>query len=104
MSEKTEVENKVRKWAELNGWYCWKITPMGKRGFPDHLFFKRFPCLVIIEFKAPGKRVKSGSLQEYVITILLRLGWPVYVVNDPEIGKQILRDLEEKYSERILGS
>ena len=96
--EKEEVENKVKHWAERNGWYCWKFTPMGKRGFPDHLFFSKFPCLVLIEFKAPGR--KPRPLQEYVIGILLRLGWPVYVVEDKDDGIRILK--EER--ERLLGS
>lgn len=100
MSEKTEVENKVREWAEQNRWFCWKITPMGMKGLPDHVFVKKFPCLVFIEFKAPGKGLTEGSLQEYIVGILKKLGWPMYVVNDAEYGKRILRECEE----RILGT
>lgn len=95
MSEKTEVENKVRKWADANGYYSFKLTPMGKRGLPDHWFIGKFPNLVIMEFKAPGKKVAKGSLQEYVIGILRVLQWPVYIVDNPDHGIRILKEAKQ---------
>ena len=95
--EKAAVENPVKAHAERTGWFCFKVTPMGRRGFPDHLFFYRYPTIAIIEFKAEGKSLKVGGLQEYIINLLLKLGWPVYVVNDPEVGKQLLDELKEQH-------
>ena len=59
-SEKTAVENKVRRWAEQNGYFCFKLTPMGMIGLPDHFFFGEFPNLVIMEFKRPGLGTPTG--------------------------------------------
>lgn len=98
--EKSGVEQPVRNWAEKDGWFCFKMTPMGKRGLPDHFFFNKFPCLVIMEFKRPGKKVAKDSIQDYMINILVKLGWPVYIVDNKDDGIRILKT--EKA--RILGS
>ena len=98
--EKQHVEQPVRHWAERNGFVCFKYTPFGKRGIPDHFFFGPFPLLVIIEFKRPGRKVEPGSLQEYTIKILRQLGWPVYVVDNKDDGIRLLKTEKE----RILGT
>jgi len=84
------IENKVVDWAKRNGWYTLKINGMGKKGFPDHFFFASPRLLVMIEFKAPGRKPKP--IQLYIHKILRALQWPVYVVDNVQQGIEILQD------------
>lgn len=91
--EAKQVEGPVVKWAKDNGWLTLKINVLGKRGFPDHFFFTYPRVLVMIEFKAPGK--KPSAIQGYVHRLFLKLGWVVHVVSTKEQGIAILqREME----------
>jgi len=87
-TEFREVERPVVEWAKKNEWYTLKINVQGKIGFPDHFFFGAPRCLVMMEFKAPGKQLKP--IQAYVHKKLAALGWPVHVITSKESGINVL--------------
>lgn len=94
MLEILHVERPVVKWAEENGWFTLKINVIGKRGFPDHLFFAAPRVLVLMEFKRPGS--KLDQLQKWVHGKLDTLGWTVYTVQEVNDGISILREEQER--------
>lgn len=83
----SKIEAIVTKHAKANGWLAYKWTSPANRGVPDRLYFKAGQ-LVIIEFKAPGK--KPTALQTHVHTLLKAQGFWVHVIDNIEEGKQLL--------------
>lgn len=72
----SDVERRACKLAEDRGWQALKLVCVGHKGFPDRWFIKPGPVIVIIEFKAPGKRARK--LQRYVCAMLAKLGFNVH--------------------------
>jgi hypothetical protein len=72
----SDVEKRVVKAAAKKGWWPLKLACIGHRGFPDRWLIKPGPVIVIIEFKAPGKRARK--LQDYVCSKLEHLGFEVH--------------------------
>jgi len=83
------IEGKVTAWAKKNGWLSYKWVSPSNAGVPDRLFFKD-GRVVIIEFKAPGK--KPTPLQSRVIATLRLEGLEVYVIDDYERGINALQE------------
>lgn len=78
-----DVEQAVVEWAEDEGWTQVKMNVRGVRGWPDRFFLFAYPCIVFIEFKAPG----GGSLSEQQIERINDLknrGFDVGVFDDAE--------------------
>ncbi|MCA1807821.1 MAG: hypothetical protein LC687_08260, partial [Actinobacteria bacterium] len=76
----SEIERRVCAQAEKEGWWPLKLVALGHRGFPDRWFirkggFGQGPIIILIEFKAPGKRARK--LQQYVCNQLSELGFEV---------------------------
>lgn len=88
--EALEVEGPVVDWAKKHKWLHLKINGLGKRGFPDQFFFGHPRVLVMMEFKAPGRKPKP--IQKYIHEWLIRLGWPVYIVDRADDGIRILKE------------
>ncbi len=78
----SDLEKRVVKAAEAKGWWALKLVCVGHRGFPDRWFIKPSvteggqPHIIIIEFKAPGKRARK--LQLWVCDKLTRVGFEVH--------------------------
>ena len=72
----SDVEKRACRLAEKAGWQALKLVCVGHKGFPDRWFIKPGPVIVIIEFKAPGKRARK--LQRYVCAMLSKLGFEVH--------------------------
>jgi hypothetical protein len=90
----SDIETRVCKQAEQEGWWALKLVCMGHRGFPDRWFIcgdeEYGPRIVIIEFKAPGKRARK--LQRWVCDRLTRMGFEVHLdIDDYEQAMAILR-------------
>jgi|TARA_R100000656_G_scaffold49921_1_gene40165 hypothetical protein len=82
------IEKKVTEYAKRQGWLSYKWVSPSQRFVPDRLYFKDGD-LVIVEFKAPGKKPTKG--QAILHKILTGAGFPVYVVDDIENGKLLLK-------------
>lgn len=87
----SDLEKRVVKAAEKKGWWALKLVAIGRRGFPDRWFIRGNgePEIIIIEFKAPGKRARK--LQKWVCERLEKIGFEVWWdVDDWELAKDIL--------------
>lgn len=91
----SDLEQRVVKAAEKKGWWALKLVCVGHRGFPDRWFIRKStdsvpePEIVIIEFKAPGKRARK--LQVWVCDKLRKVGFRVHEdVDTWEQAKEIL--------------
>ena len=88
----SDLEKRVVKAAERKGWWALKLTCIGHRGFPDRWFIRPgtdHPEIILIEFKAPGKRARK--LQAWVCNRLREVGLEVYQdIDDWATAKEIL--------------
>ena len=75
----SDLEKRACKAAEDAGWWALKLVCVGHRGFPDRWFIRQGedgPRIIIIEFKAPGKRARK--LQVWVCDKLREIGFEVH--------------------------
>ena len=87
MTEK-DLETKSSSFARARGWLTFKFNSMSQRGVPDRLFFRN-SILLIVEFKAPGK--KPTKLQEVIHKRFRDHGFEVHVIDNLDQAKRILQ-------------
>lgn len=83
------IETRVNAYAKKLGIDQYKFTSPGHRSVPDRLYFPRGGRCFMIEFK----REKGGKLtvgQSNKINRFTELGYPVYVCDSVQQGKDIL--------------
>ena len=80
------IERKVTEYARKQGWISYKWVSPSHRGVPDRQYFKA-GVLIIIEFKAPGKR--PPKLQQSVHRDLAAEGFQVHVIDSIDAGKKL---------------
>lgn len=85
------VEKTVCNRAEMAGWLVRKIEYPGRRGALDRMFIKD-GRVVFIEFKRPGGVL--DPLQEREKERLIRHGAEAYVIDDVEVGLNVLRGMK----------
>lgn len=93
MREK-EVEQKLVKAVKHNGGVCWKFTSPGTAGVPDRIILMPFGKFAFVEVKAPGEIPRP--LQVSRMKLLKRLGFKVFVLDNPEDIEKILKEVMEK--------
>lgn len=86
LEEKTEQD--VVDWWEAQGEIQIKLNIMGRRGWPDRIFFVPGGKPVFIEFKRVKE--KARKLQAYIHKQLREKGYDVYIADTAEQGKAIL--------------
>lgn len=74
-----ELEAKFKKRAESQGAKVWKFVSPGQAGVPDRVVFLPQGKCVFAEIKKPGEGLRP--LQMRVITQLLDLGFPVWLID-----------------------
>lgn len=83
-----EIEGPAKEYAKKRGWWLMKIMMSDRNGVPDDLFIRK-GRVIFIEFKAPGEeptrqqRKRHKEIRDQDI--------PVFVVDDLEVAKTILR-------------
>lgn len=88
MVSERDVQHAVVQHARSKGWMAIKWEPPPNHGgLPDYLFF-RSGNVLMIEFKAPGK--KQRDRQRAVAEIFEKHGFPVHVIDDITKGKQLV--------------
>ncbi len=80
MREK-EIERKLVKAVKAVGGICPKLISPGMNGMPDRLVLLPEGRVGFVEVKAPGRRPRV--LQDNRHKLLRRLGFPVFVLDDP---------------------
>lgn len=87
MAEIPHVQNPVMKYGRSNGWLVHRMAFIGRRGCPDAWFFKR-GTLLIVEFKAPGKKATPQQIKRH--DELRAQGMRVFVIDSAEAGRKLL--------------
>lgn len=88
IDERARVEAPAVRHADSLGLFHIKLTPAGRRGMQDRLFFIPGGRPTLIEFKAPGEELRP--LQRYYFDKLKGLNYDIFEVDRPEDGIRIL--------------
>ena len=83
-----EVEKELVAWWTKRGGLQIKLNILGRRGWPDRIFFPVGGKPVLIEFKRVNQDARA--LQAYVHGELRARGYVVYVCENTNDGKTIL--------------
>jgi hypothetical protein len=84
----SSIEKEAMAYAESRGWFQIKIMRASIRGFPDR-FLVRDGVVILIEFKRHGKGPTVQQTKRH--TELRAHGCTVYVIDNPDEAKRILR-------------
>lgn len=90
MREK-QIESKLVKEVKAVGGICPKLVSPGMDGMPDRMVLLPGCRIGFVEVKAPGKEPRP--LQTHRHLILRRLGFPVFVLDDPEQIPGIIKEV-----------
>ena len=88
MREK-QIESKLVNAVRDAGGMCPKLVSPGTDGMPDRMVLLPGCRIAFVEVKAPGKEPRQ--LQIYRHEQLRSLGFPVFVLDDPERISEILK-------------
>lgn len=84
-----DIETKVVAFAKSLGMLVYKFTSPSRRSVPDRMFITKAGVVFFVEFKRKGEKPTAGQLVE--IEKIRRSKVPVYVVDNVEEGKDIVR-------------
>ncbi len=90
----SEIEKKVKAYAEKMGWIARKFTSPGHRFVPDAIFFRWPARTFFIEFKAPDEKPSKAQFLEH--NTLRHEGFKVYVVDNIGDGMNIIDNETQK--------
>ena len=86
-----DIEKKLVKAVQTAGGICPKFVSPGTDGMPDRIMLLPGGRIGFTEVKAPGK--KPGSLQAKRHKQLQSLGFPVFILDDPDQIPGILEEV-----------
>ena len=89
MREK-QIEKELVNAVKAEGGICPKLICPGMNGMPDRLMLLPGCRIGFVEVKAPGKKPRPLQMNRH--RLLLKLGFPVFILDDPE---QIPKIIEE---------
>ena len=92
MREK-QIESKLVKAVRNVGGMFPKLVSPGTDGMPDRLVLLPGCRIGFVEVKAPGKEPRPLQTQRH--RQLRALGFPVFVLDDPEQVPQIVKEVSE---------
>ena len=90
MREK-QIESKLVKAVRAAGGVCPKFVSPGTDGMPDRLVLLPGCHIGFVEVKAPGKEPRPLQTQRH--KQLRALGFPVFVLDDPEQVPGIIQEV-----------
>ena len=96
MREK-QIEHTLVMAVKAAGGMCPKLVCPGFDGMPDRLVLLPGGRIAFVEVKAPGR--KPRPLQEKRHKQLRELGFPVYVLDDPEQIPEIMNEVVVEWVE-----
>ena len=88
-----DIEKKVCDYAKQVGFLVYKFSSPNHVGVPDRMFVGQYQHVFWIEFKAKGKQ--PTPVQEREARKLIDCGFEVFLVDDVEYGKEIVREQHE---------
>ena len=92
MREKS-IEQKLVKAVKAAGGICPKLIAPGMDGMPDRILLLPGCRIGFVEVKAPGKRPRPR--QRHLHRLLRTLGFPVFVMEDPDQADRIVKEVSE---------
>lgn len=93
-TSEVDIEEKVCKWAQENGWLAPKLQWLNQTGWPDRTFIKDGKA-VFIEFKKPGGM--TSKKQDHWIVQLLSHGMSVGVFDNAKEAIDFLHYEDPKH-------
>ena len=90
LSEK-QIEQKLVKAVKAAGGICPKLVSPGFDGMPDRMVLLPHGRIGFVEVKAPGQSPRP--LQTHRHRLLRGLGFPVFVLDDPERIPAIIEEV-----------
>ena len=88
-----DIEKKVCDYAKQVGFLVYKFSSPNHVGVPDRMFVGQYQHVFWIEFKAKGKQ--PTPVQEREARKLSDCGFEVFLVDDVEYGKEVVREQHE---------
>ena len=82
------VERELCNLCRAAGYWCVKLTVLGRRGFPDRMVLCPGGRIYFVECKRPGAFARAT--QALVHRTLRRLGFQVFVVDTPEAAADVV--------------
>ena len=92
MREK-ETERKLVRAVKRVGGICPKFVSPGMDGMPDRMILLQGGKIGFVEVKAPGRKPRILQVRRH--RQLRNLGFPVFVLDDPEQIPSILGEVEK---------
>lgn len=86
------VEKKLVDAVKARGGICPKWVAPGFDGMPDRIVFLPDGCFGLVEVKAPGEKPRPLQVSRH--RLLERLGFSVYVLDDPKKIGGILDEIQ----------
>ena len=87
-----DVERKLVAAVKARGGICPKWVAPGFDGVPDRLVFLPGSHFGMVELKAPGEKPRPLQVSRH--KLLQRLGFHVYVVDNPDAIKEVLDEIQ----------
>jgi hypothetical protein len=91
MMKEKQIEQKLVSAVKAAGGICPKLVSPGMDGMPDRMVLLPGARIGFVEVKAPGKRPRP--LQVVRHRMLQGLGFPVFVLDDPEHIQGIIEEV-----------
>ena len=86
-----QIEQQLVRAVKAAGGICPKLLSPGMDGMPDRMVLLPGCRIGFIEVKAPGRKPRLLQLKRH--TQLRKLGFPVFVLDDPELIPEILSEV-----------
>ena len=87
-----DVERKLVAAVKARGGICPKWVAPGFDGVPDRLVFLPGRHFGMVELKAPGEKPRPLQVSRH--KLLQRLGFKVYVLDNPDAIKEVLDEIQ----------
>lgn len=87
------IEQKMIKAVKASGGICPKLVSPGTDGMPDRMVLLPGQRLGFVEVKAPGKKPRPLQVKRHAQ--LRRLGFPVFILDDPKQIPGIIEEVEK---------
>lgn len=92
MTEKDIEQRLVQAVTKAGGW-CPKFISPGTNGMPDRIILMPRGRIAFVEVKAPGQKPRKLQIRRHAR--LRVLGFPVFVLDDPEEIPGIISAIQE---------
>jgi hypothetical protein len=92
MSEK-DIEQRLVTAVKAAGGWCPKFISPGTAGMPDRIVLMPGGHLGFVEVKAPGQKPRKLQIRKHVR--LRHLGFPVFVLDDPDEIPGIIKAVQK---------